>query len=406
MKFDFDKVIDRRGTGSLKWDVPEKELPMWVADMDFQTAPCIREALAARVEHGIFGYSIIPDEWADAYVNWWGSRHHFQIDRDWLVFCSGVIPAISTAVRKLTTPAEKVVVQTPVYNIFFNSIYNNGRNILESPLKYDGEEYSMDFEDLETKLSDPQTSLMILCNPQNPAGKIWDKETLARVGELCAKYGVTVISDEIHCDLTDPGKEYVPFATASDICRDISVTCIAPTKTFNIAGIQTAAIVVPNKFLRHKMWRGLNTDEVAEPNVFAVDAAIAAFTNGGEWLDSLRQYLYENKQYVRKFVSEKIPDMKVVYSEATYLLWLDCSKITDNAKQLSAFIRKNTGLYMSPGLSYGKNGKAFIRLNIACPRSTVEEGMKRLAEGTTAFRKMNAETVNIHNAAKKGDIDE
>ena len=198
----------------------------------------------------------------------------------------------------------------------------------------------------------------------------------------------------------------MPFATASDTCRDISVTCIAPTKTFNIAGIQTAAIVVPDKFLRHKMWRGLNTDEVAEPNVFAVDAAIAAFTDGGEWLDSLRQYLYENKQYVRKFVSENIPDMKVVYSEATYLLWLDCSKITDNAKQLSAFIRKNTGLYMSPGLSYGKNGKAFIRLNIACPRSIMEEGMKRLAEGTTAFRKMNAETVNIDKAAKKGDIDE
>ena len=424
MKYDFDNVIDRRGTGSLKWDVPENELPMWVADMDFQTAPCIREALAAKVEHGIFGYSIIPDEWADAYVNWWGSRHGFQIDREWLVFCTGVIPAISTAVRKLTTPAENVVVQTPVYNIFFNSIYNNGRNILVSPLKYDGEGYTMDFEDLEAKLSDPQTSLMILCNPQNPAGKIWDKETLAHVGELCAKYGVTVISDEIHCDLTDPGKEYVPFATASNICRDISVTCIAPTKTFNIAGIQTAAIVVPNKFLRHKMWRGLNTDEVAEPNVFAVDAAIAAFTKGGEWLDSLRQYLYENKQYVRKFVSENIPDMKVVYSEATYLLWLDCSQITDNAKQLSALIRKNTGLYMSPGLSYGKNGKAFIRLNIACPRSTVEEGMKRLAEGVGAFKKsLGAEAVSSddrcrhlaggitgqtseYSADKKGDIDE
>ena len=365
--------------------------------MDFQTAPCIREVLAARVKHGIFGYSIIPDEWADAYVNWWGSRHGFAIDRDWLVFCTGVIPAISTAVRKLTTPAENVVVQTPVYNIFFNSIYNNGRNILESPLKYDGEGYAMDFEDLEAKLADPQTSLMILCNPQNPAGKIWDKETLAHVGELCAKYGVTVISDEIHCDLTDPGKEYVPFATASDTCRDISVTCIAPTKTFNIAGIQTAAIVVPNKFLRHKMWRGLNTDEVAEPNAFAVDAAIAAFTNGGEWLDSLRQYLYENKQYVRKFIAEKVPGIKVVYSEATYLLWLDCSGICGvagvcagedgNAKALSKFIRKNTGLYMSPGLSYGKNGKSFIRLNIACPRSTVEEGMRRLAEGVSAVKK-------------------
>lgn len=410
MEFDFDKVIDRRGTGSLKWDVPENELPMWVADMDFQTAPCIREALAARVEHGIFGYSIIPDEWADAYVNWWGSRHGFAIDPEWMVFCSGVIPAISTAVRKLTTPAENVVVQTPVYNIFFNSIYNNGRNILESPLKYDGENYSMDFDDLEDKLADPQTSLMILCNPQNPAGKIWDKQTLAHVGELCAKYGVTVISDEIHCDLTDPGKEYVPFATASDTCRDISVTCIAPTKTFNIAGIQTAAIVVPNKFLRHKMWRGLNTDEVAEPNVFAVDAAVAAFTQGGEWLDSLRQYLYENKQYVREFVDREIPDIKVVYSEATYLLWLDCSQITDNAKRLSAFIRKNTGLYMSPGLSYGKNGKEFIRLNIACPRSIVEDGMRRLAEGVSGFKKnevlKDTEAGRVNGRMAKGDIDE
>ena len=190
----------------------------------------------------------------------------------------------------------------------------------------------------------------------------------------------------------------MPFATASDTCRDISVTCIAPTKTFNIAGIQTAAIVVPDKFLRHKMWRGLNTDEVAEPNAFAVDAAIAAFTQGGEWLDSLRQYLYENKQYVRKFIDEKVPGIKVVYSEATYLLWLDCSGICGaagedgNAKALSKFIRKNTGLYMSPGLSYGKNGKAFIRLNIACPRSTVEDGMRRLAKGVSDF--------------KKGDIDE
>ena len=412
MKYDFDQIIDRRGTSCLKYDFAvergkrEDVLLLWVADMDFQTAPQITEAIIKRAQHGVFGYTLIEDEWYDAYQNWWKTRHDFEIQEEWLIFCTGVVPAISSIVRKMTTPAEKVVVLTPVYNIFFNSIYNNGRNILESPLKYDGEGYAMDFEDLEAKLADPQTSLMILCNPQNPAGKIWDKETLAHVGELCAKYGVTVISDEIHCDLTDPGKEYVPFATASDTCRDISVTCIAPTKTFNIAGIQTAAIVVPDKFLRHKMWRGLNTDEVAEPNAFAVDAAIAAFTNGGEWLDSLRQYLYENKQYVRKFVSENIPDMKVVYSEATYLLWLDCSKITDNAKQLSAFIRKNTGLYMSPGLSYGKNGKAFIRLNIACPRSIVEEGMKRLAEGTTAFRKMNAEMVNIDNAAKKGDIDE
>lgn len=384
--YDFDTVTDRRGTGSLKWDVPEGELPMWVADMDFQTAPCVVRALENRVAHGVFGYSILPDGWADAYVNWWKIRHDLELDRSWLVFAAGVVPAISTAVRKLTTPAEKVLIQTPVYNIFFNSIVNNGRYVVENPLIYEDGAYRMDFADLEEKLSDPQVTLMILCNPQNPAGKIWDRDTLAAVGELCERHGVTVISDEIHCDITDPGKSYVPFMSASEVCRDISVTCMAPTKAFNIAGVQTAAIACANPHLRHKMWRALNTDEVAEPNAFAVDAAIAAFEEGGEWLDALRSYIYENKVYVTDFIEKNIPEIHVVRSEATYLLWLDCSKLAENAKQLSAFIRKNTGLYMSPGLAYGASGKQFIRLNIACPRSLVEDGMNRLAEGVRLWK--------------------
>ena len=280
MRYDFDKMTDRRGTGSLKWDVPERELPMWVADMDFETAPEIREALRRRVEHGVFGYNVVTRDWYEAYQGWWGRRHHLEMEQDWLVFCTGVVPAISSAVRKLTTVGENVLVQTPVYNIFFNSIRNNGRNILESPLVYDGGEYSIDFGDLEEKLADPQTTLMLLCNPHNPVGKIWDRETLARIGELCARHHVLVLSDEIHCDLTDPGYEYVPFAAVSDVCRDNSVTCLAPTKAFNLAGLQTAAVMVPDSVIRHKLERGLNTDEVAEPNSFAVGAAVAASREG------------------------------------------------------------------------------------------------------------------------------
>ena len=381
MNYDFDAVVDRRNTGSLKWDVSEHELPMWVADMDFPTAPAIRAALERRVAHGVFGYSIVPDEWADAYTGWWRERHKFQMERDWLIFCTGVVPAISSVVRKLTTAGENVLIQTPVYNIFFNSIVNNGRNVLESPLVYENGEYSIDFERLEKDLANPQTSLMILCNPHNPVGKIWDRDTLARVGELCWKHRVTVLSDEIHCDLTDPGKEYVPFASVSEHCRENSVTCIAPTKCFNIAGLQTAAVSVPNPFLRHKVWRGLNTDEVAEGNVFAVDAAVAAFTEGGPWLDELREYIFANKQAVKEFLEKELPQLYLVPSEATYLLWLDCGKLTKDARQLADIIREKTGLYLSEGGQYGKTGERFLRMNIACPRSRLLDGLERLRAG-------------------------
>ncbi len=385
MKYDFDQVVNRRGTGSLKWDVPERELPMWVADMDFQVAPEIREALNKRVEHGVFGYSILPDAWYDAYQSWWSRKHHWEVEKDWLIFSTGVVPTLSSVVRKLTTVGENVLIQTPVYNIFFNSIRNNGRNVLESPLKYDGREYSMDFEDLERKLSHPQTTLMILCNPQNPVGKIWDKETLARVGELCAKHHVVVVSDEIHCDLTDPGTEYVPFASVSEVCRENSVTCIAPTKAFNIAGLQTSAVVVPNPVLRHKVNRGLNTDEVAEPNVFATVGAIAAFEKGEEWLEELRVYLAENKAFLRNYMQEKLQQIKVVPSNATYLLWLDVSAITGDATELVDFIREDSGLYLTEGEEYGACGKSFIRWNTACPRSLLIEGLERFESSVRKF---------------------
>ncbi|MDO5426213.1 MAG: MalY/PatB family protein [Eubacteriales bacterium] len=385
MSYNFNKRIERRNTHSLKWDVAEKELPMWVADMDFETAPEIQAAIRERAAHGVFGYSTIPEEWYQAYISWWEKRHSFAMEKKWLVFCTGVVPALSSMVRKLTTPAEKVLVLTPVYNIFFNSIVNNGRQVLESRLKYDGESYQIDFADLERKLSDPQTSMMILCNPHNPIGKIWGRETLEQIGELCWKHHVVVVSDEIHCDLTDPGCAYVPFASVSEHCRENSVTCLAPTKAFNLAGLQTAAAAVPNPVLRHKVWRGFNTDEVAEPNAFAADAAIAAFTKGADWLDALRAYIVENKRLAVEYVKERIPGVRVVPSQATYLLWLDCGNIAGSAAEAAGFIRENTGLYLSAGNQFGTGGEDFLRMNIACPRVVLEDGLHRLRDGIAAY---------------------
>lgn len=385
MPYNFNEPVNRRNTHSLKWDVKEQELPMWVADMDFQTAPEIQEAIRERAAHGVFGYSIVPEEWYQAYMGWWERRHHFSMEKEWLVFCTGVVPAISSMVRKLTTAGENVLVQTPVYNIFFNSIVNNGRNIAESPLRYDGNTYQMDFEDLERKLSDPQTTLMILCNPHNPVGRIWSREELEQVGELCRKYHVTVISDEIHCDLASPGQEYIPFASVSENCKNTSITCMAPTKAFNLAGLQTAAVAVPNPNLRHKVWRGLNTDEVAEPNSFAVEAAVAAFTKGEAWLDSLREYIQENKNFVENFLKKEDLHIRLVPSQATYLLWLDCREMHGCAAEFTQYLRKHTGLYLSEGQQYGENGSSFIRMNIACSRSRLEDGLKRLAEGARSY---------------------
>ena len=393
MKYDFDTIIDRKNTASLKWDVKENELPMWVADMDFRTAPEIVSAIARRVEHGVYGYSVMPEEWYDAYIGWWSRRHGLDMERKGLIFCTGVVPAISSIVRKLTTPAEKVLIQTPVYGVFFNCILNNGRQVQESPLLFDGHKYSIDFQDLEDKLSDPQTTLMILCNPHNPIGKIWDRETLARIGALCKKHNITVLSDEIHCDLTDPGCDYVPFASVNEECRDISITAIAPTKTFNLAGLQTAAVYVHDKSLRHKVWRGLNTDEVAEPNAFAVTAAVAAFTEGEAWLTELRQYLAENKAIVCEFLQKELPHLRLVPSNATYLLWLDCSDVTEDAKELSAFIREETGLYLSHGNQFGGNGNIFLRLNIACPKAVLTEGLDRLR--TAVNKHMTMQTAHL-----------
>ena len=383
MRYDFDTPA-RRGTYSLKWDIKENELPMWVADMDFRAAPEILSALQKRLDNGVFGYTVVPDEWAEAYIRHWQTRHGITYEPEELIFATGVVPIISSCVRKLTTPNENAVIMTPVYNVFFNCIRNNGARVLECPLDAE-RDYAIDFDRLEAALADPQTTLMILCNPQNPVGRIWDRDTLARIGELAWDNGVTVISDEIHCDLTDPGVSYVPFASVSEKCRDNCIVCIAPTKAFNLAGLQTAAAVVPNARLRHKVWRALNTDEVAEPNAFAVQGAIAAFEQGGEWLDELREYIFKNKELVQGYLAENIPEIKLIPSDATYLLWLDCGAFGLSSRELAAFIRSRTGLFLSDGRIYG-NAPHHLRMNIACPRETVREGLERLAEAAELLR--------------------
>ena len=387
--YDFDKLTDRSGTLSYKWDVRAGELPMWVADMDFEVAPPIQRAISKRSEHGIFGYTMIPDEFFSAVSKYWGRRHGYEIPTEHMVYSNGVVAAISSIVRKLTTPAENVLIQAPVYNIFYNSILNNGRNVISSDLVYDGSGYSIDFDDLEEKLALPQTSLMILCNPHNPVGRVWTANELAKIGDLCHKHGVTVLSDEIHCDITDPHSAgYTPFASVNEVCRRISVTAVASSKTFNIAGLQSACLFAEDPVLRHKVWRGVNTDEVGEPNAFSVSANIAAFTECDAWVDEMLEYVFENKRIACDFINGNIEGMKASFSEATYLLWIDISGIADDSVDFCHKLRESTGLYLCDGAEYGESGRCFVRMNLATQRSRVLDGLERLKRGAEEYSKM------------------
>ncbi len=374
-KFNFDTPVDRSGLFSLKWDVAEGELPMWVADMDFETAPVVKEALAERVANGTFGYTDIPTEWKDAYIGWNRRRHNWDIPKEQLIFTSGTIPAISSVVRRMTEPAEKVLFMTPIYNTFYNCVVNQGRRVEEFAMDYDPASlsYSINWEQLEKIMTDPMVRMMIFNNPHNPIGKIWSREDLVRVGELAAKHHVLVLSDEVHCDLVKPGCSYIPFASVNEVNANNSITCISPSKTFNLAGLHSAAVVIPDEGIRQRVDRGLNNDEVAEPSAFAIQAAVAAFNEGDEWLDELNPYIWENREYVENFLKENIPEIKLVPAEATYLLWADTSGLGESVDDLASFVREKTGLYISKGSAYGKGGEKFVRINIACPKSYVEE---------------------------------
>ena len=378
--YDFDKEINRRNTGSLKWDVPEGELPMWVADMDFETAPAVKQALEKRAAHGVFGYSILPDAWYEAYRNWWSSRHGLQIEKEWLVFCTGVIPALSTAVRKLTTPGEKILIQTPVYNIFFNSIINNGRFVAESPLAYDGDRYTIDWEDLEQKLSDPQVSMMILCNPHNPVGRVWTREELERVAEICLKYNVTWMVDEMHCDFIFPGHTFTSCMNLDEKYRQIFALYSSPGKTFNVAGLQPANIIIPNEELRKK-YQWANTQAAySQGSLMGQLAVKVCYTKGAGWVDELVQYIYENVQYMSKFVKENFPKAKMVEPEGTYLVWVDFSGYGFSNEELEHLMLEEAKLWLDSGIIFGPETAQFERFNVACPRATVKQALTQLKD--------------------------
>lgn len=382
MKYDFDQVIPRRGTDSYKWDSAGSPdvLPMWVADMDFRTAPAIVDALRRRVEHGIFGYTRVPDSYYEAVTGWFARRHGWAIDRGWMLYTSGVVPAISAVIKALTRPGDKVLVQTPVYNCFFSSIRNNGCGMVASPLVPVDNTYVMDYDDLEQKLSDPQVKVMLLCNPHNPVGRVWKREELVRLGDMCIRHGVTVVSDEIHCELVFPGYRYTPFASISEKFLQHSVTCLSPSKAFNIAGLQIANIVCIDAALRAKIDRAINDNEVCDVNPFGVIATQAAYNEGEEWLDQLIGYLHANYLYMQDFCSENLPQFPLTVLEGTYLVWMDCRTLDLPSEELERRLVAEAGLWLNAGTMYGAEGEGFMRWNIACPRTTLAEGLKRFLD--------------------------
>lgn len=348
VKFDFDEIVDRRNTGSEKWDGGNVEgvLPMWVADMDFRTAPCVIEALRSRVGHGVFGYEHVPDSYYDALVGWFNRRHGWLMKREWVIYTSGVVPAVSAIIKAMTSPGDKVLVQTPVYNCFFSSIRNNGCLLEDNRLVYADGTYTIDFEDFERKAADPSVKVFLLCNPHNPAGRVWTSDELRRMGDICLKHNVFVISDEIHCDLVMPGYKYTPFASLSEEFLMNSATCTAPTKTFNIAGLQIANITAADDSVRRRIDKAININEVCDVGVFGVTALTAAYTGGEEWLDQLICYIKGNYDSLRDFLASNIPQIQAVRLEGTYLVWLDCSVLGKSSETITGELlsQKNCGL--------------------------------------------------------------
>lgn len=378
MKYDFDKTIDRRATNSYKWDsATEGVLPMWVADMDFRTAPAIIDALQKRVAHGIFGYTRVPDAYYDAVTSWFSRRHGWDIDREWIIYTSGVVPAVSAVIKALTVPGDKVIVQTPVYNCFFSSIRNNGCEIVSNPLRRTADTYEMDFDALERCAADPRAKVMLLCNPHNPAGRVWTPDELTRLGNICLRNGVTVVADEIHGELVYQGFKYTPFASLSDAFLHRSVTCVSPSKAFNIAGLQIANIVAFDNDLRSRIDKAININEVCDVNPFGVAATIAAYNEGEEWLNQLVDYLHGNYEAMAEFCRRELPEFPITRLEGTYLVWMDCSSLGMPSDALEHALLDDARLWLNAGTMYGAEGEGYMRWNIACPRSVMLDGLNR-----------------------------
>lgn len=378
MKYDFNKTIDRRATNSYKWDsAPEGVLPMWVADMDFRTASAIIDALQKRVAHGIFGYTRVPDAYYDAVTSWFRRRHGWDIDRKWIIYTSGVVPAVSAVIKALTVPGDKVIVQTPVYNCFFSSIRNNGCEIVSNHLRRTADTYEMDFDALERCAADPRAKVMLLCNPHNPAGRVWTPDELTRLGNICLRNGVTVVADEIHCELVYQGFKYTPFASLSDAFLHRSVTCVSPSKAFNIAGLQIANIVAFDNDLRSRIDKAININEVCDVNPFGVAATIAAYNEGEEWLNQLVDYLHGNYEAMAEFCRRELPEFPITRLEGTYLVWMDCSSLGMPSDALEHALLDDARLWLNAGTMYGAEGEGYMRWNIACPRSVMLDGLNR-----------------------------
>lgn len=381
MTYNFDEIVSRRHTCSYKWDSApsgEKEvLPLWVADMDFRTAPVIVEALERRVRHGIFGYVRVPDAYYESVARWFARRHGWKMETDWIIYTSGVVPAISAVIKALTVPGDGVVVQTPVYNCFFSSIRNNGCRVVPNPLIYENRTYRIDFEDLDRKTADPGVRLLLLCNPHNPAGRVWTREELVRIGEICQKHGVRVIADEIHCELVFPGHEYVPFASTGENQLRNSVTCVSPSKAFNLAGLQIASIISCDRAVRERIDRAININEVCDVNPFGVEATIAAYGGGEDWLLQLLDYLKGNYDLLCDFFKTYLPQIPVTSLEGTYLVWTDCRAFHLPSDVLQELLLEETGLWLNSGTLYGAEGEGFLRWNIACPRVVLHDALTR-----------------------------
>lgn len=386
MEYDFSRPTERRGTDSYKWDsAPEADIiPLWVADMDFETFPGITEALQRRVAHGIFGYTRVPEAYYEAVYNWFGKHHGWHINREDIIYTSGVVPAVSAVIKALTLPGDQVIVQGPVYNCFFSSIRNNGCEMVSNSLIYNKKElrYEIDFDDLERKLAHERARLMLICNPHNPGGRVWTRDELTRVAELCHKYGVRVVSDEIHCELTLYDNEYVPFGSLPDELSHGSITCCSPSKAFNTAGLQIANIVCRDAEVRNRIDRAININEVCDVNPFGVIALQAAYSDEGyEWLTQLRAYISSNYDLLRERFARELPKCKVMRMEGTYLAWIDCSELHISSDEIEEMLMHENKVWVNAGSMYGTEGAAFIRINMACTSELLNEGITRIVNG-------------------------
>ncbi|MFI5342368.1 MAG: MalY/PatB family protein [Candidatus Methylomirabilales bacterium] len=385
MRHSFDTIIDRRNTDCAKWDGIEGRygvkgddlLPMWVADMEFRPPEAVVKALVRRAAHGICGYPAGLEAYHQSIRSWMGRRHGWDLQSDWIASTPGVICAVNLLIRTLTNRGDGVVLQPPVYRPFFRSVEENGCRVLHSRLRLDGTRYVMDFEDLARKLD--QAKLLVLCSPHNPVGRVWTREELLQLGNLCLDRGVVIISDEIHCDLTFSGHPHTVFATLSEELAQHSVVCTSPSKTFNLAGLQPGVAVIPNPRLRRDFQRTLRACGIQEPNVFCLEAVKAAYEHGEPWLNDLLVYLEGNRDVLCRFVAEEIPQLHAVRSEGTYLAWLDCRDLGLEPKALEQLLLTKARLVLNHGYTFGPGGEGFVRINLGCPRAMLEDGLDRLA---------------------------